>query len=197
MLNTKPRTVAPAVFCGCTGYTVFFLISYFKIFTFESATVLASFSVGLMSEIIGRLTHHQPFVLVLNGILVLLPGGISVRGAASLFLADSSNAMNFGSVMVITGFSVTMGLIIARTAFPSSLWNFAETIRLKMIQREENQSRNSDHRDSEGNEDMESGFLPSSIGNSSSSNVSSNNNGSRKDKHRKKTLTNIPSDTLL
>ena len=54
----------------------------------DSATVIASFSVGVAGCVYARVSGHQPLVVVLSGILILVPGSMGVKGVVAILSND-------------------------------------------------------------------------------------------------------------
>jgi len=122
LLNCPLSQFWSCTFCAIVGWCTFFGVSAqgLNLLNGEGSTAAAAFAIGVSGQILCRVTRHQALVTVLCGILVLVPGGMSVRGAASVFKATGVDAVNFGVAMTKTGFSITMGLIIAKAAIPST-----------------------------------------------------------------------------
>ena len=80
---------------------------------------MASFAVGICGQLIALVTHHQSLITIICGIIVLVPGGIGVRGATSVFTSKGIDGVSFGLTTVMTGFDICMGLIVAKALIPS------------------------------------------------------------------------------
>ncbi|SCZ87816.1 BZ3500_MvSof-1268-A1-R1_Chr2-3g05284 [Microbotryum saponariae] len=99
------------VLFGSTG----FVANYFsgKAFTGRSDVVSAigSFAVGFLGNLYGKVSRGSPFVVMVPGILLQLPSGLS-NGGLLEFAADSTSNNTFtSSTSYASGFSVASSLI--------------------------------------------------------------------------------------
>lgn len=65
------------------------------------------------------LLKHVAFPQTLSGILVLVPGGLGVRGSAALLEHDLLSGVGFTMDMLVVSLSITLGLLIAKIVLPS------------------------------------------------------------------------------
>lgn len=75
-------------------------------------------------------SHFQgdlPLVMVLSGILLLVPGGIGVRGVATMLQDDVLSGMGFVIDMMVVGLSITIGLLLAKIVLPTGLYGIGKT----------------------------------------------------------------------
>ncbi len=63
-----------------------------------------------------------PLVMVLSGILLLVPGGIGVRGVEAMLKDDVLSGMGFVFNMLVVGLSITIGLLMSKLVLPSGLF---------------------------------------------------------------------------
>eukprot|EP00038_Savillea_parva_P010113 m.188027 g.188027 ORF g.188027 m.188027 type:complete len:499 (+) comp17274_c0_seq1:348-1844(+) len=80
----------------------------------DAATMLAAVGVGLSSNALSAYTKRPAYTNIVMGILVLLPGALGVRGATAIIDNDYVSASSFGSTMLVTLVSVTIGLGLAQ-----------------------------------------------------------------------------------
>jgi uncharacterized membrane protein YjjB (DUF3815 family) len=60
--------------------------------------------------------------MVLSGILLLVPGGIGVRGVEAMLKDDVLSGMGFVFNMLVVGLSITIGLLMSKLVLPSGLF---------------------------------------------------------------------------
>jgi hypothetical protein len=65
---------------------------------------------------------NSPSAQVLSGILVLVPGGIGIRGSAALLEHDLLSGLGFTIDMLVVSLSITLGLLIAKIVLPTSFF---------------------------------------------------------------------------
>ena len=121
LLNNRPSQWWPGAFAAFVGWGVFLALSPsgFDVLDGNTSVAVASFAVGILGQLFALMTHHQSLNTIICGIIVLVPGGISVRGSASVFTAKGIDGVSFGVTTVMTGFSICMGLIVAKALIPS------------------------------------------------------------------------------
>ena len=121
LLNNRPSQWWSSVLSAFVGWYAFLALSPngFALMDTNSAVAVAALCVGICGQLIALVTHHQSLVTIMCGILVLVPGGIGVRGAASVFTAKGVDGLSFGLTTVMTGFDICMGLIVAKAMIPS------------------------------------------------------------------------------
>jgi hypothetical protein len=69
-----------------------------------------------------NVTGDLPLVMVLSGILLLVPGGIGVRGVEAMLKDDVLSGMGFVFNMLVVGLSITIGLLMSKLVLPSGLF---------------------------------------------------------------------------
>ncbi|KAL2628513.1 hypothetical protein R1flu_013199 [Riccia fluitans] len=96
--------------------------------TSNTSSVIASLAVGLTGTAYSHFQGDLPLVMVLSGILLLVPGGIGVRGVATMLQDDVLSGMGFVFNMLIVGLSITIGLLISKIVFPAGLYGMGKTL---------------------------------------------------------------------
>jgi uncharacterized membrane protein YjjP (DUF1212 family) len=122
LLNCRPTQFAASTVTAIGGWLVFFLVSSesFGLLDSDSSVAVSAFAIGVIGQIIALITNHSPTTTIVCGIIMLVPGGLAVRGAASMFTSRGVSAIDFGVSMITTSFSITMGLIVAKAMIPST-----------------------------------------------------------------------------
>jgi uncharacterized membrane protein YjjB (DUF3815 family) len=111
LLNMDKRQVP-----GCaTTQAVAFVVSKYSpvIVGDDAATAVTAFAVGIAANIFAYIAKRPPYANVVSGILFLVPGSMGVRGAAAIIENDVVSATAFGSGMLLTALSITVGLSLA------------------------------------------------------------------------------------
>ena len=81
--------------------------------------MLAALAVGIAANVWARVTRQPSIILVISGILLLVPGGLSVKSVASLLNSDSAVGLSFATQMLMITLSITVGVSIANViVFP-------------------------------------------------------------------------------
>jgi uncharacterized membrane protein YjjB (DUF3815 family) len=81
----------------------------------DFSTVVSALAVGVCANAWARYRREPAIVLVISGILLLVPGGISVKSVAALLNqnSDSSLSSGFAAQMCIIALSITVGVSLA------------------------------------------------------------------------------------
>lgn len=93
----------------------------------SASSVLAAFAVGVTGTAFSGGRGDIPLVMVLSGILLLVSGGIGVQGMAAMLQDDVLSGMGFVFGMLVVGLSITIGLLLAKLAFPAALFGVKKT----------------------------------------------------------------------
>ncbi|CAM6124882.1 unnamed protein product [Calypogeia fissa] len=94
----------------------------------SASSVVAAFAVGITGTAYSHFMGDLPVVMVLSGILLLVPGGIGVQGVAAMLEDDVLSGMGFVFDMMVVGLSITIGLLLAKIAFPAALFGIGRTL---------------------------------------------------------------------
>jgi uncharacterized membrane protein YjjB (DUF3815 family) len=123
LLNNRPSQWLPTTAAALVGWSTFYALSKsgFGILDTSSAVAVAALGVGVTGQLVAMCSHHQSLVAIIGGILVLVPGGLGVRGATSVFSQKGVDGLSFGLNNIMVGFSITMGLMVAKALIPSHL----------------------------------------------------------------------------
>ena len=100
------------MFVGCLGYTVSVVTGHF----FHDAvttTAISSFVIGCTGNLYGRLTTKLAIVPVVTGVLISVPGGISLRGASAFLGDDTLSGTTFTFQVVQVATAITVGLFVS------------------------------------------------------------------------------------
>mmetsp|Transcript_14366 Transcript_14366/g.15020 ORF Transcript_14366/g.15020 Transcript_14366/m.15020 type:complete len:496 (-) Transcript_14366:38-1525(-) len=82
---------------------------------------IASMTVTIIGRIYAYLDGNQrPFTYIITGLLVLVPGGVGVRGMSDMWSGNSQTGIEFTFRMLMVAVSLAMGMFIA--LIPSQKW---------------------------------------------------------------------------
>jgi uncharacterized membrane protein YjjP (DUF1212 family) len=121
LLNSHIRQWLPMFASGTVGFLVSKYVS--KYFATSSATVIASLSVSMASHLMHKIFGHRALVQpsLFAGIMLLLPGGLAVKGATNIINNDYNSALQFGFAMLQISASVAVGIFAGASLFQG--WN--------------------------------------------------------------------------
>lgn len=94
----------------------------------NASSVLAAFSVGIAGTSYSYFTGDLPLVMTLSGIILLVPGGIGVKGVRAMLHDDILSGMGFVFNMVVVGLSITIGLLMAKVILPAGLFGHGKRV---------------------------------------------------------------------
>jgi uncharacterized membrane protein YjjP (DUF1212 family) len=104
--------------------TTGFLTSYIAFNAGADPSVIpfiAAIAVTIVGRIYAYLDGNQrPFTFIMTGLMVLVPGGVGVRGMSDMWSGDSQLGMEVTFKMLLIGVSLAMGHFIA--LIPSQKW---------------------------------------------------------------------------
>lgn len=106
-----------------------FLVSYFAglYFPAEAASVLASFAVVLFGNLYSKFTGKPSIPAVISGVIILVPGGIGVRGVTNILSDNIVQGIGFSFQMITIALSITVGMFIGNSiVFPTKTLIFKQ-----------------------------------------------------------------------
>ena len=120
MASSTYRQIPGMIVTCTTG----FLTSYILFHAGLDPSVIpfvAAIAVTIAGRIYAYLEGNQrPFTFIMTGLLVLVPGGVGVRGMSDMWSGDSQLGMEVTFKMLLIGVSLAMGHFIA--LIPSQKW---------------------------------------------------------------------------
>jgi uncharacterized membrane protein YjjB (DUF3815 family) len=84
----------------------------------ELGAFVAAFIVGLVSNVFARVYDRPASIMLTPGILLLVPGSVGYRSFSSLLEREVVLGIETAFTMVITGFALVAGLLIANVVAP-------------------------------------------------------------------------------
>ena len=104
---------------SCVGDYTAFVLSDWGINS-DAIPFLAAIAVTLASRLFAYFNFKErPLVYIINGLLVLVPGGVGVRGMSSMW-TDAQSGLEFTTRMLLIGVCLAMGVFVA--LIPSKKW---------------------------------------------------------------------------
>lgn len=96
--------------------------------TFNSSgsdTMVVPLIGGIAVTVVARTYSHfrgnlRPFIYIISGLLILVPGGIGVKGMSNVWSGDVSTGMEFTFNMVMIGVSLSIGVFLS--LLPRKSW---------------------------------------------------------------------------
>jgi uncharacterized membrane protein YjjB (DUF3815 family) len=123
ILNAPAEQWIGMILCSTVGYTISALGIFGNIGA-DASPLLSALGLGLAARVYGRCTGKQPLIFMIAGTLVLVPGGLAVRGLASLISEDAISGLGFTGSMLVVGCCIALGLFLAQ--LPRKHWLITE-----------------------------------------------------------------------
>lgn len=82
--------------------------------------IVAAAVVTMLSRICAHLSDQNYFIYLATGVMMLVPGGIGVRGMSDMWSGDMQGGIVFTFKMCLVGVSLVMGVFLA--LIPRGLW---------------------------------------------------------------------------
>jgi uncharacterized membrane protein YjjB (DUF3815 family) len=126
LINATHRQLPGMVLCCGTGQLLSFLINRLEAANDSFVPLVASFGVTTVARIYAYYLKERPLVYILCGLLVLVPGGMGVKGSSSMFSGDVKSGLEFTFQMVLIGVVLAIGVFLA--LLPRKSW-FCSNVR--------------------------------------------------------------------
>lgn len=94
----------------------------------DAGSILAAFTIGVTGTLYSHVSGHLPLAMKTSGILMLVPGGIGVKGVTALLTDDVLSGMGFVFDMLVVGLSITIGLLLSKMVLPSGMFGATKTM---------------------------------------------------------------------
>lgn len=79
----------------------------------DSAPLIAAISVTVFARLFAQLRKQRPYVYILAGLMVLVPGAVGVKGMSNMWSGNVSTGMDFTFRMIMVGVSLSLGVFVA------------------------------------------------------------------------------------
>ncbi|CAE7443089.1 unnamed protein product [Symbiodinium microadriaticum] len=123
ILNVAPLHFPGVLLVSGCGQTVGYLVEHYirptaaSTFRDNVAPVLAAVAVTAVARLVGRRHYHM---YLIAGLLLLVPGGIGVKGMSSMWSGDMESGIVFTFKMIMVGISLAIGVFMA--LLPKMRW---------------------------------------------------------------------------
>eukprot|EP00898_Chlorokybus_atmophyticus_P001231 jgi/Chlat1/2108/Chrsp17S02705 len=116
LLNSRRDQWPGMIVTGFAGYISDTFAG--MIFPGSSTSVVSALVVSIVGSCYARATNSLPLAYTLSGILILVPGGVGVRGVEAMLEQNIISGLSFGFDMLMVGMSITIGLLGAKLLLP-------------------------------------------------------------------------------
>lgn len=115
IINADVSQLPGMIFCGGVGHLVSYAFHYFEIASDDNDAipVVAACVATVAARLYGHFTHKRPLVYIIGGLLILVPGGIGVRGMSDLWSGNTQSGLDFTFRMVLIGVCLATGIFLA------------------------------------------------------------------------------------
>jgi uncharacterized membrane protein YjjB (DUF3815 family) len=115
IINADVSQLPGMIFCGGVGHLVSYAFHYYQIASDDNDAipVVAAFIVTVAARLYGHYTHKRPLVYIIGGLLILVPGGIGVRGMSDVWSGNMQSGLDFTFRMVLIGVCLATGVFLA------------------------------------------------------------------------------------
>jgi uncharacterized membrane protein YjjP (DUF1212 family) len=76
--------------------------------------IFASIGVVIVARVYAHFTHQRPLIYIIAGLLVLVPGGVGVRGMSEMFDGDVISGFEFAFNMILIAVCLAIGIFIGQ-----------------------------------------------------------------------------------
>lgn len=112
LINARLRRWPGMTLTVFVAYTVPYLLQN-HVSRPEAVSVIASFCVGVVGRLLSRFSKNTSVSYVYAGTLVLLPGGLSVKGMFHFYSANLIGGFEMTTRMVMVGLSLAIGSMLS------------------------------------------------------------------------------------
>lgn len=114
ILNAQPRQLPGMIVCAGVGQIVGYAMSHASSETEDATPFIAALAVTGAARLFARFCGKQrPLIYIISGLLVLVPGGIGVKGMSNMWSGDMQSGMEFTFKMVMIGVCLAVGVFLA------------------------------------------------------------------------------------
>jgi uncharacterized membrane protein YjjP (DUF1212 family) len=115
IINADVSQLPGMIFCGGVGHLVSYSFHYFKIANADNDAipVVAALIVTIAARLYAHYTRKRPLVYIIGGLLILVPGGVGVRGMSDVWSGNVQSGLDFTFRMVLIGVCLATGVFLA------------------------------------------------------------------------------------
>lgn len=121
IINADWNQLPGMIMCAGVGQFVSFWLKDGRAHLGEEAVpLIAALCATATARLFAYYTKQRPLVYIIGGLLVLVPGGVGVRGMSQMWSGNSSTGMEFTFKMLMIGVSLAIGVFVA--LIPRKQW---------------------------------------------------------------------------
>lgn len=111
--DAPKRLFVPAGLCGACGYIVYYIATVLLNVDSIYASLLGSFTLGILSHIMARLVKSPVILFMIPGIIPLVPGSIFFKAAQKLLTLDFVQASDIFIRATLIAGAIAVGLLFS------------------------------------------------------------------------------------
>lgn len=111
--DAPKRLFVPARLCGGCGYIVYYIATVLLNVDSIYASLLGSFTLGILSHIMARLVKSPVILFMIPGIIPLVPGSIFFKAAQKLLTLDFVQASDIFIRATLIAGAIAVGLLFS------------------------------------------------------------------------------------
>lgn len=123
IINADVSQLPGMIFCGGVAYFMSYAFHYYRIASDDAVPVLAALIVTITARLYGHIFQKRPLVYIIGGLLILVPGGMGVRGMSNVWSGNMQSGLEFTFRMVLIGVCLATGVFLA--LLPRKSWTRA------------------------------------------------------------------------
>lgn len=118
ILYSVPKKLLPYTgLVGATGYIISYLLLNYLDWTNFIATTIASFIIGLMSQLFAQKLKTPVIIFTMPGIIPLVPGGAAYNMMRAFIEGNADLGISFGTETLLAGGALALGLALNSAIF--------------------------------------------------------------------------------
>ncbi|KAI8142132.1 hypothetical protein BJV82DRAFT_517055 [Fennellomyces sp. T-0311] len=115
-VKARPFRWPTMIVVSAVGYVVNYLLQCHAHAPAQVLQVVPAFAIGLLGNLLTKVTGKMSFDAVLLGVFYLVPGGLSIKAGYGMFTNDDSlgtQGASFALAMIESSIGITIGLFVA------------------------------------------------------------------------------------
>ena len=117
LYNIPRKTIIPAGMTGAIGWTSFFFFTAYLSVTEFLATIIASFIIAFISQILARKFKTPVIIFTLPGLIPLVPGEMAYNMMLAFVEGNTTLGVEYGTSTFLTAGALALGLSINGALF--------------------------------------------------------------------------------
>lgn len=112
IFNIQKESLIKCGLVGMIGWIIYFLLSYYHV-DVVAATFVASFSIGVMSQIYAKIYRSPSIIFSVSGIIPLVPGGMAYDAMRNFVENEYYHAIALAAKAFMISGAIAFGLVIS------------------------------------------------------------------------------------